>query len=135
MKLSEKLSILGELGVIDWLQGGDGDEHIRILVNALASDYCFQGKDYIDFAPPCDFKTVRSHFEDAGYDIDWYGLITLEFAESIEFDSFLAVDDVSEDTSNPWAPTGAELEKFIIGWVREWCETCRKSFIYHLSGE
>ena len=91
MKLSNKVSVLGELGIIDWLQGGEGDAHVRILVNAIASDYYFEDVDYIAFAPGHELSAVRTHFEECGYPIDWYSLITLEFAESIKFDPQLCV--------------------------------------------
>lgn len=48
-----KTLILSELGVVDWLQGGKGAEHIRIPVNALASDYYFEDTDYFWSTPSC----------------------------------------------------------------------------------
>jgi len=129
MELSGKLSLLGELGIVDWLQAGRDDEHVRILVNALASDYYFADTNYFWFFPTCRYDTVSFHFRESGYDIDWYSLITLEFAESIKNDPSFAVNDAEDHMTDSY---GVDLETYIIDWVREWCGNCRKAFIKEL---
>ena len=124
MKLSEKLSVLSELGILDWLNEGDSDDNLRVLVNSIAG-YFFEDQSVFDFAPSCDFDAIHEYFTQTGFDIDWYEMITYNFSKSVDED---CRDHIYCINCDNYIMPEQELETWISDWVNEWCTICNKVF-------
>jgi len=55
MQLSDKFSVLGEVGILDWLNKGTDDVNVRTLVNSIA-EYYIEPKSIYGFAPACEWE-------------------------------------------------------------------------------
>jgi hypothetical protein len=138
MAISDKLTILGDVGIIDWLASCDDDSALRTIVNSLANTF-FEDKSIADFCP--SDKTgngyVLDHFIDSGfdedrydYDLEWYDLITIQFAYAVRENTSGAVTTIRREF-NDWSEN--ELESYIINWTYEWCWNCRNAFLSHMT--
>ena len=125
MKISDKFRVLGELGILDWINKKDDEESLRVIVNSLAH-YLFEEQSIYDFAPTCEWEGIHDHFTTSGYDIDWYEMVTFNFVKEINEDSSHAVDCINyPELIMP----NDELEVCIRDWVQEWSFLCKKAFI------
>ena len=124
MKLSNKLKVLSELGIVDWLNEGNDDDNLRIIVNSIA-EYFFEGKSIYDYAPASEWDAIHEHFTQTGYDIDWYEMVTLNFAENVDDYCSYAVHCINY---HECIMPKEELEDYISDWVRKWCFRCNKPF-------
>jgi hypothetical protein len=134
--LSENLKLLSDLRVAELLLPSEYNANMRLIINALA-EHLFEEQDIFDFWPLCpwadaDFEfdgewglIIRLHFEDSGYEIEWYDLISFDFADNIEFDPDVAVIPVSQFIT----ASDEILKKCIVKTVKDWCTECRKAFI------
>jgi hypothetical protein len=124
VKLSSKLNILNDLGIVDWLNEGKDDDNLRIIVNSIA-EYFFEGKSIYDYAPASDWDAIHEHFTQTGYDIDWYEMITFNFSERVKEECCDAVHCINY---HEFIMPKEELELCIIDWVENWCFLCNKVF-------
>ena len=119
--------ILIELGIIDHFQSSDNDESFRIIINAFA-DYFFDEEDesVFTFLPsdPTDTDWIYFHFREAGYDADWYDLVTGKFSREIKF----FADDIARNIcDNLSGYSDEEMEQFVLDFVSRWCGNCRSA--------
>jgi hypothetical protein len=115
MKISEKFRVLGELGILDWINKNEDEESLRVIVNSLAEHYFEEQSIY-------DFTT-------SGYDIDWYEMVTFNFSKDIKEDCSHAVHCINYEFIMP----NDELELCIRDWVQEWSFICKKAFVTEIS--
>lgn len=128
MKISEKLKVLGELGILDWLNESSDEDSLRVIVNSLAQ-YYFQEQSIYDFAPACEWEGIHDHFTTSGYDIDWYEMVTFNFSKDIEEDCSHAVHCIND---HEFIMPQDDLEICIRDWVQEWSFLCKKTFVSEL---
>lgn len=127
MKLSEKVSILEDLGIFSWLESDDAGDRFRIAVNGIA-EYFFADSDYYDFLPNCEFDILYWHFREAGYELDWFALLTFEFKRTIEECSLQDIYQNTpklDDTFN-YEPEAAH--QYILEYIGNWCSNCLNHF-------
>jgi hypothetical protein len=131
MLISEKLKVLGDVGIVAWFESDD--ESARIIVNGIAS-YYFEEMSFESFCPSDNTfgDWIYTHFKESGYDIDWFELVSLKFANQIREDASYPVSSIGHNFTE-WSDK--ELESNIISWVDGWCWNCRKAFLAQLAGE
>lgn len=140
MAISNKLEILGDVGIIDWLASSEDDKVLRTIINCLANTF-FEDETFEDFCP--NDRTgnafVLDHFVDRDFDgdgewdnynLEWYDLITLQFAYAVRDASGGAVYCIRKEFRE-WSDD--ELQSYIINWTYEWCWNCKNAFLSHMS--
>jgi hypothetical protein len=128
MKISEKFRVLGELGILDWINKNEDEESLRVIINSLAQHY-FEEQSIYDFAPASEWEGIHDHFTTSGYDIDWYEMVTFNFSKDIKEDCSHAVHCINYEFIMP----NDELELCIRDWVQEWSFICKKAFVTEIS--
>lgn len=121
MKLSESLELLNDLGITDWI-ARDMEEATRLAVNAIAEHF-LGDSDPFNFRPYIESEFVYDYFIENSWEIDWYSLLSGDFADDVELD--ITSIALSINDSDPFMGV-KETERYVELWVQEWRHNGRK---------
>lgn len=127
MLLSEKIEILEHLGLMKWLAEDENGENFRVFINGIA-EYALGGTDYKQFVPSCDFEVLDTHFKQTEYDLDWYSLITGEFARDLEEHNTVSdIYQFGDGVERMFNYNYEAAKPWILSFAGEWCGNCFKA--------
>ena len=131
MKLSQKIEVFEQVGLIEWFVNNSDQEKMRFLINRLA-DEVFDNEDYFSFLPGEYFDSLYFHFLEAGYDIDWFSLLSGEFADQIREFSISDIYEHGAGVEDTYRYDFEVAEQAINDFLSTWRMNCRREFIARL---